>query len=155
MQVLDTISAVLKEKGSAVWSVPPDITVYEALELIAQKNIGAVLVMDGNNLLGVFSEREYARRIILAGRSSKATKISEVMVSQPLTIAPDASVDDAMRKMTEHRVRHLPVVGQDGRVAGIVSIGDLVKWIITAHERTIEQLQNYISGQYDVPAAYH
>ena len=155
MEVLDTVSAVLKEKGSSVWSVPPETTVYEALELIALKNIGAVLVMEGDRLLGVFSEREYARRIVLAGRSSKATKIREVMVSEPLTISPDASVDDAMRKMTDHRVRHLPVVDRDNRVVGIMSIGDVVKWIITAHERTIEQLQNYISGQYDVPVAYH
>ena len=147
MKVLDSVSAILKHKGGQVWFIDPEATVYEALEVMANKGIGALLVSQGAKLLGVISERDYARRIILHGRSSKATKVREIMSSPAVTLNRDASVDEAMRIMTERRIRHLPVMNQDGSVAGIVSVGDLVKWIITSHEKTIEQLESYISGQ--------
>jgi CBS domain-containing protein len=147
MEVFDGVSVILRQKGASVWSIGPTATVYEALEIMSDQRIGALLVMDGGALVGLLSERDYARKIILKGRSSKETRVEEIMISPPLTISPGCSVDEAMRIMTEHRVRHLPVVDGAGAVAGIVSIGDLVKWIITSHEKTIEQLESYISGQ--------
>jgi CBS domain-containing protein len=147
MEVFDGVSAILRQKGASVWSIGPAATVYEALEIMSDQRIGALLVIDGGALVGLLSERDYARKIILKGRSSKETRVEEIMISPPLTISPGCSVDEAMRIMTEHRVRHLPVVDGAGAVSGIVSIGDLVKWIITSHEKTIEQLESYISGQ--------
>jgi CBS domain-containing protein len=146
MKVLDPISAILKQKSGQIWSIAPNATVYDALALMAEKEIGSLLVLDGNKLLGMLSERDYARKIILRGRSSKETRGNEIMLSTPITIVPNCSVDDAMRIMTENRVRHLPVLGDNGAALGIVSIGDLVKWIITSHQETIEQLQTYIAG---------
>lgn len=147
MKVLDSISSILKQKGRDVWSIDPDATVYEALELMAKKGIGALLAMQGAQLLGVVSERDYARRIILHGRSSKSTKVREIMTSPVITIKSHSTVDEGMRIMTEQHIRHLPVVDDDNAVTGVVSVGDLVKWIITSHEKTIEQLESYISGQ--------
>jgi CBS domain-containing protein len=146
MQVLDPISVILRQKGERIWSIAPNATVYEALALMADKDVGSLLVMEGNRLIGMLSERDYARKIILMGRSSLETKVGEIMISTPLTVLPDCSVDEAMRIMTESRVRHLPVIGSNGAVLGIVSIGDLVKWIITSHQETIEQLRTYITG---------
>jgi len=146
MKVLDSVGMVLKEKGGEIWSIDPGATVYEALEIMADKRVGALLVMQENRLAGVISERDYARKIILSGRSSKTTAVRDIMSSPARTVDLDTTVDDAMRLMTEHRIRHLPVI--DGnRVAGVVSLGDLVKWIITSHEQTIEQLESYISGR--------
>jgi CBS domain-containing protein len=146
MEVLDRVSAILKQKGKAISFIASDVTVYEALETMADREIGALLVMDGDRLVGLLSERDYARKIILKGRASRDTKVAEIMNSPAITIRCDCSVQDAMRTMTERRVRHLPVIGNDGAVAGIVSIGDLVKWIITSQDQTIEQLQSYIAG---------
>jgi CBS domain-containing protein len=145
MEVFDGVSAILRQKGGRVWSIGPEATVYEAVEKMSEEEIGALLVLEGGALVGLLSERDYARKIILKGRSSKETKVEEIMISPPLTISPGCSVDEAMRIMTEHRVRHLPVVDGAGSVLGIVSIGDVVKWIITSHEKTIEQLESYIS----------
>ena len=147
MKVLDQVSAILKEKGGQIWFVNPSATVYEALEIMADKRIGALLVMERGRLQGVISERDYARKIILNGRSSRATQVSEIMTPQVVTVTADQSVDEAMRRMTDHRIRHLPVVDGDGTVLGVISIGDLVKWIISSHEKTIEQLESYIGGQ--------
>jgi CBS domain-containing protein len=146
MEVLDPISSILKQKTERVWSIASNATVYEALAVMADKEIGSLLVIDGGKLVGLISERDYARKIILLGRSSKETSVAEIMISDPIRVAPDCSIDEAMRIMTRHRVRHLPVTGASGAVIGIVSIGDLVKWIITSHEATIEQLQSYIAG---------
>ncbi|MDQ2776968.1 MAG: CBS domain-containing protein [Acidobacteriota bacterium] len=146
MQVLDPISAILKQKGEQIWSIAPNATVYDALAVMADKEIGSLLVTDGNKLVGMLSERDYARKIILRGRSSKETRVNEIMISAPITIAPNCSVDEAMRIMTENRIRHLPVIVGNDAALGIVSIGDLVKWIITSHQETIEQLQTYIAG---------
>ncbi len=146
MEVLDRVSAILQQKGGQVWTIGPNETVYDALASMASRQIGALLVMEGDQLTGVLSERDYARKIILKGRSSKDTKVSEIMASPAVTVPLDCSVDRAMRVMTENRVRHLPVVEQNGKLAGIVSIGDLVKWIISSHEETIQQLHSYIAG---------
>jgi CBS domain-containing protein len=146
MKVLDSVGMILKEKGGQIWSVSPNATVYEALEVMADKRIGALLVMQADKLLGVISERDYARKIILAGRSSKNTPVSDIMSAPALTVNAETTVDDAMHTMTEYRIRHLPVIDTEGNVSGIVSVGDLVKWIITSHEQTIEQLESYISG---------
>jgi signal-transduction protein with cAMP-binding, CBS, and nucleotidyltransferase domain len=148
MDTHDKISSLLKTKPGPLWSVPPRSTVYDALQLIAGKEVGAVLVMRGSELLGIFSEREYARNVALQGRSSWATDVAEVMQTPPLTISPDASIDDAMHLMTDHRVRYLAVV-EGPAVVGIVSIGDLVKWIISVQQRTLDHLHGYITGQYD------
>jgi CBS domain-containing protein len=147
MKVLDSVGMVLKDKGGQIWSINPSATVYEALEAMADKGVGALLVMQSNELMGVISERDYARKIILTGRSSKTTPVSDIMSSPAVTINRDTTVDDAMRIMTEHRIRHLPVMDAKYVVAGVVSLGDLVKWIITSHEQTIEQLESYIAGR--------
>ncbi len=147
MKVLDSISTILKEKGREIWFIAPAATVYEAIQTMAEKGIGAVLVMENGQIVGVLSERDYARKIILRGRSSRETLVSEIMNSPAITVGQDCPVDEAMRIMTEHRIRHLPVLDESGTVAGVISIGDLVKWIITSHEKTIEQLESYISGQ--------
>ena len=146
MKNTDRISAIMGEKSGEIWSIPPDASVYSAIELMAEKRVGALLVMEGGRLAGILSERDYARKVILMGRSSKDTLVREIMTPSPITIGLDGTVDDAMHLITEHRVRHLPVMDR-GRVAGILSIGDLVKWIITSHEKTIEHLQRYIAGQ--------
>lgn len=146
MKVLDSVATVLKEKGGEIWFIDPGATVYEALEIMADKRVGALLVMQRDRLVGILSERDYARKIILSGRSSKTTAVSDIMSSPVRTIGSDTTVDDAMRLMTEHRMRHLPVISGN-KVEGVVSLGDLVKWIITSHEQTIEQLESYISGR--------
>ncbi len=147
MEAFDPVSAVLKSKGSAVLSVSPNATVFEALRLMADKDVGSLLVLDGKKLIGLFAERDYARKIILLGRSSKDTKVREIMVSSPVTVDASCAVNEAMRLMTAHRVRHLPVLDADGQLLGLVSIGDLVKWVITSQEAMIEQLHSYIAGQ--------
>ncbi len=147
MNTTGTIDNILHHKGRNVWSVSPEITVLEAITLMAEKNVGALLVMEGDKLVGVFSERDYTRKIILKGRSSKDTKVGEVVSSPVLTVPPEQTVEDCMRLMTEQRVRHLPVVA-GGKVVGIVSIGDLVNWMISAQTATIEQMQSYIAGGY-------
>jgi CBS domain-containing protein len=147
MKSVDTIESVLKLKGRQVLSVAPTATVYEAIEKMSEKGVGALLVMSEGRLTGMISERDYARKVILKDRSSKQTQVHEIMTNPVLTVTPADTVEECMRIMTENRVRHLPVVDRD-RVVGIISIGDLVNWIITAHEETIGQLQSYITGQY-------
>ncbi len=146
VKVLDTVSAVLSEKGGRIWTIEPDATVYNALQMMAEHGIGALLVIEHEKFTGVVSERDYARKVILKGRSSQQTKVRDIMSSPPITISANCTVDEAMRLATERRIRHLPVVDSSGAILGILSIGDLVKWIITSHEKTIDQLQNYISG---------
>lgn len=147
MDVPDRVSAILKQKGEEVWSISSQSTVYDALVMMANKEVGALLVMDGGRIVGVLSERDYARKVILKARTSKETRVDEIMMSPPITISADCSVSEAMRLMTEKRIRHLPVVDPGGAVQGMISIGDLVKWIISSHEETIEQLQGYIAGR--------
>ena len=147
MRVLDPVSLVLRKKGCDIWSVPSDATVYAAMQMMAEKDVGALLVIDQGQLVGVVSERDYARKVILLGRGSRDTQVSEIMVAPPTTIAPGCSVDDAMRLITTNRIRHLPVVS-DGKLLGMISIGDLVNWIAFAQDHTIEQLEHYIEGKY-------
>jgi CBS domain-containing protein len=147
MRVLDPVSFVLRKKGDDIWSVPSDATVYSAMQMMADKDVGALLVIDQGQLVGVVSERDYARKVILLGRGSKDTPVSEIMAASPITIRPECSVDEAMRLITTHRIRHLPVVC-DGKILGVISIGDLVNWIAFAQDQTIEQLEHYIEGKY-------
>jgi CBS domain-containing protein len=143
------ISEVLATKDGRLWTISPATTVFEAIQLMADKNVGAVLVMDGLSLAGVLTERDYTRKIALKGKSSKDTRVQEIVGGSPLTVTPHHTVEHCMRMMTENRVRHLPVL-QEGRVIGIVSIGDLVNWIIGAQNAAITQLEGYISGHYAV-----
>jgi CBS domain-containing protein len=146
MKVLDRVSMLLRQKGSDVYSLPSDASVYSAIEMMADKRVGALLVVDEGRLVGVISERDYARKVILNGRSSKDTFIREIMTPSPITIQCDTSVEEAMRIMTENRIRHLPVIDADGHVAGVLSLGDLVNWIVTSQDETIAHLEHYISG---------
>lgn len=144
---MTTARDILKSKGGDVWSVRPDTTVLATLELMAEKGIGAVVVLEDGKLAGIFTERDYARKVVLAGRSSKEANVSEVMTPQVVCVAPERSVDQCLALMTDKRVRHLPVVEQK-TVVGLISIGDLVKAKIADQEHTIEQLQSYIAGQF-------
>ncbi len=147
MKLLDRADLILKQKGSQVYSITPHVTVYEALEKMADKGIGALVVMEGTDLVGVISERDYARKVILSGQSSKEMKVHEIMSSPAVTVNLRTTVDECMQRMTDKRCRHLPVV-EGGRVVGLLSLGDLVHWIITAQDRTIHQLEDYITGKY-------
>jgi signal-transduction protein with cAMP-binding, CBS, and nucleotidyltransferase domain len=146
MKVLDTVSTILKQKGQELWWIAPEATVYEALELVADKAIGALVVMQEGKPVGILSERDFARKVVLKGKSSRDTKVSEIMNSPAITVDVNCSVDEAMLVMTEHHIRHLPVVDASGVVVGVVSIGDLVKWTISSHEKTIQHLHSYIAG---------
>jgi CBS domain-containing protein len=147
MNLVDTIRLVLKQKELNVWSVSPDSCVYEAIEIMADKHVGALLVVSDNTLIGVVSERDYARKVILQGKSSRETPVKEVMSSPAIFVTPEQTVEDSMRIMTEKHIRHLPVV-ENGKIVGVVSIGDLVKWMISAQQQTISQLHDYIHGKY-------
>jgi CBS domain-containing protein len=147
MELTDTIREVLERKGRGLFSVERQITVYDAVQRMADRDIGAVAVMDADRLLGIFSERDYARKIILLGRSSKDTSVGEVMSYPAPTITPEESVEHCLCVMTTYRLRHLIVI-ENGRPVGIVSIGDLVNWIISAQEEMIGQLHSYITAKY-------
>jgi len=147
MNLSDTIAMVLKEKGQNIWSLDPEALVYDAIEMMANKHVGALLVTSDGKLVGIISERDYARKVILQERSSKQTQVKEIMTSSVIVVRPDQTVEDCMRLMTENRIRHLPVV-ENEKVLGVVSIGDLVKWVVSAQAETIHQLQHYIAGSY-------
>ena len=147
MQITGTIHQILTQKGDHIWAISPEATVYEAIKLMTEKNIGAVLVMRGERLVGVFSERDYTRKVFLKGKSSRETPVGDVITTPVLTVEPDEKIEQCMRLMTEHRVRHLPVL-EHHRVIGIVSIGDLVNWIMGAQSEALNQMEDYISGKY-------
>ena len=136
---------LLEVKGSEVYSIGPEVPVVEAIRLMAQRGIGALVVLQGDRLAGVVSERDYARKVVLQGRSSSSTRVDEIMTGDVVQVGPDDSVDRCMQLVTERRLRHLPVVEQ-GRVIGVVSIGDLVKAVIEAQQEELDQLQRYIAG---------
>ena len=145
MEVSGNIGGILNQKSGEVFSIAPDATVFKAIEMMADKNVGALLVMKGAKLVGMISERDYTRKVALKGRSSRETKVREIISSPVVSATPDHSVEECMRLMTSHRVRHLPVLYGE-KLVGIVSIGDLVNWTISAQDATIEQLKSYITG---------
>lgn len=144
---MTVVNQILKLKGYDVWSVTPDTSVYDALQLMADKNVGAVLVVDGEKISGIFSERDYARKVILKGKSSRATLVSDIMTVDVVYVNADQSVAECMNLMTDNRIRHLPVRSSEGRLAGIITIGDVVKAIISEQELMINQLEGYITGK--------
>jgi CBS domain-containing protein len=147
MELMDDVESVLDRKGRDVWFIGPDATVFDAIRRMAEKNVGALVVMEGGDVLGIVSERDYTRKVILENRSSKDAKVREIMTKDLVVVAPETTVEEAMRIMTHNRVRHLPVI-DGGRVVGIVSIGDLVERMIATQRLVMEQLEGYIVGRY-------
>ena len=143
----ETIASILNNKGRQIWSIEPEATIYDAIAMMAEKSVGALLVCSSGKLVGIISERDYARKVILQGKSSKDTLVREIMTSPVVFVSLQHTVDECMGIMTKHRFRHLPVVQEDA-VVGVVSIGDLVKWIISGQAQTIQELEGYITGAY-------
>jgi len=147
MEITTTIGSILNRKGSTVWSVSPTNTVYEAISMMAEKNVGALPVLEGDRLVGMISERDYARKVILVGRGSRETAVAEIMTINVKTVRPGDSVQECMQIMTENRVRHVPVL-EDGKLTGLISIGDCVNWIISAQTAAIDDLERFVTGAY-------
>jgi CBS domain-containing protein len=140
-----TISEILESKGTKVWGVTPESSVFDAIQLMSDKNIGAVAVIQNGQLVGILTERDYTRKVVLQGKASKSTQVREIISGQIISVTPEHTVEECLRLMTVHRIRHLPVM-EGNTIAGMVSIGDLVNSIISAQQSTIEQLQTYING---------
>ena len=147
MTITGTIDAILKNKTTGLWSITPEATVFEAIKIMADKNIGALLVTADEKLVGIISERDYTRKVALKGKSSKETAVREIISTPVITASPAHSVEECLRLMTDHRVRHLPVLDGE-RILGVISIGDLVNWVISAQDVAIKQMENYIAGNY-------
>jgi CBS domain-containing protein len=147
MEIAGSVGSILAHKGSAVWSIAPNSMVFEAIQLMADKNVGALPVVDDGQLVGMISERDYTRKVILKGKSSKDTPVREIMTQELITANMADSVSDCLRVMTDSRIRHLPVM-EGRKLVGLVSIGDLVKWTISAQTATIDALEKYITGGY-------
>ena len=145
--MVENVHLILKNKGSQIWSLAPDATVYEAISTMAEKNVGALLVVSEGKLVGIISERDYARKVILKDKSSKKTLVGDIMTSPVITVTPGHTLDECMQIMTDNRIRHLPVI-EGEKLVGTISIGDLVKAIISTQAETIQQLDNYITGKY-------
>jgi CBS domain-containing protein len=143
---MTTVKQVLQNKGADLWTVTPDVSVYEALTLMADKNVGALMVLEAGRLTGIISERDYARKVILKGKSSLTTPVREIMTNKVYWVHPETTIEECMALMTDKRIRHLPVLVED-QLVGIVSIGDIVKAIISDREFMIAQLENYIIGK--------
>jgi len=140
------IDTILHHKGAQVWTISPGATVFEAIRLLAQKNIGALPVVEGDKVIGIFSERDYTRKVALAGKTSQKTLVREIISTDVISATPQNTIEDCMRLMTEKRIRHLPIL-EGGKLAGLISIGDLVNWIISAQSATIDQMESYLSGR--------
>jgi CBS domain-containing protein len=147
MELMETIRPLMKEKSGRVWTATPDMTVFDALELMAEKEVGALPVLAGGMLVGMISERDYARKVILKGKASRETPVAEIMAEIAVTVTPETTVEQCMLLMTHHRVRHLPVL-ENGELWGVISLGDLVNWVIQSQRQTIRHLNEYISGAY-------
>ena len=145
MEITGKVGALLHNKSGEIWSLDPSASVYDAVRLMADKSVGALLVMRDGKLAGIVSERDYARKVVLQGRHSQDTPVSDIMTSSVITVTPSHTVEECMRIVTDKRIRHLPVVDGD-RVIGIVSIGDLVNWVLTEQQETIRHLEAWISG---------
>ena len=151
MEIQGTVRDILRKKGDEVWTASLEQTVYEAVRLMGDKNIGALVVLDANgSVAGVVSERDYSRKVVLCGRTSRDTRVAEILGRPPIMVRRDDGIDTCMQLMTRHRIRHLPVVDRHGGLAGLVSIGDLVSWVMESQEHTILQLQGFIHGGYPV-----
>lgn len=145
MTTVGTIREILTHKTGPTWTVSPDTTVFEAIEMMAEKNIGALLVTRDGKLAGIMSERDYTRKVALKGRASKDTRVNEILSGSVVSVTPEHTVEQCLRLMTENRVRHLPVL-EGHQILGVISIGDLVNWVISAQSTTIQQLEAYITG---------
>ena len=143
----EPVRSLLREKGHAIWSISPEDSVYEAVEQMSERHIGSLLVLSAGALAGIVTERDYARKVVLKGRHSKDTQVREIMTTPVLYVTPEKTIGECMRLMLSRRIRHLPVMEGD-KVAGMVSIGDLVNWIITSQDQTIRHLTGYITGMY-------
>ena len=139
------VNDILKTKGNTTFSITPDTIVYEALEIMVEKNVSALVVLENEKLVGIFTERDYARKVILKGKTSKEARIAEIMTEDLITVSPDSTIDSCMRLMTSRFIRHLPVIEND-QLVGIISIGDVVKYIIEEHKFIIENMEHYITG---------
>jgi CBS domain-containing protein len=142
---MKTVSDILETKGREIWTIPPETIVFDALKLMAEKNVGALVVLDGAEVAGILSERDYARKVILHGRSSRELETREIMSTNVFFVSPEQDIEDCMALFTNKRVRHLPVL-QNKELIGLISIGDVVKAVIAEHEYTIKHLENYITG---------
>ena len=147
MEITTTIGSILNRKGTMVWSVAPTNTVFEAISMMAEKNVGALPVLEGDRLVGMISERDYARKVILLGRGSRETSVAEIMTVNLKTVGLSESVQECMQIMTDNRVRHIPVLEGD-KLAGLISIGDCVNWIISAQTAAIDDLERFVTGAY-------
>ncbi len=147
MTTSSTIDTILHHKGASVWTISPNATVFEAIRLLSQKNIGALPVTDGDKIVGVFSERDYTRKVALEGKTSQKTLVREIISTNVITATPHSTIEECMRLMTENRVRHLPILDADEKLVGFISIGDLVNWIISAQSATINQMESYLAGR--------
>lgn len=147
MDTSSPVSAIVQHKGSTVWTVPPEMSVLDAIREMSAHNVGALPVVEGGRIIGMISERDYTRKVILRGKASRNTPVREIMSSPAITVSPGHTVEQCMRIMTENRTRHLPII-EIGRIIGIVSIGDLVNWTLAAQAEQIRQLKDYISGGY-------
>jgi len=140
------VKNILQTKGGEIYSVDPTIMVYQAIEIMCEKNIGGLLIVESGKLIGIFTERDYARKLILRGKSSKDTPIRDLMTSNLITVTPDTSIDDCMRVMVGRKIRHLPVL-DNNQLVGVISIGDVVRHVIEEQKTIIQQLEHYITGQ--------
>jgi CBS domain-containing protein len=147
MEIQGSVRDILQNKGGLVWTTGPQCSVYEAIGLMGEKNIGALVVEEDGEVIGVLSERDYSRKVVLQGRTSRDTVVNEILSRPVITIRQKDSIEKCMQVMTQHRIRHLPVV-EDSRLVGLISMGDIVRWVMESQNHTILQLQGYISGEY-------